>query len=60
MNKIFHKKGLPEVKNFAKEFSDGILFEQLFNILYDEKIDCKLKPSALIDDRLNNWSRINA
>lgn len=27
--------------------------------MYDEKIDCKLKPSALMEDRLLNWNRIN-
>ena len=27
--------------------------------MFDEKIDCKLKPSALVEDRILNWSRIN-
>ena len=59
VNQIFKKKGFPPVRNFAKEFADGILFERLFNIMYDEKIDCKLGQSALVEDRLLNWNRIN-
>lgn len=60
---------MPKVKNFAQEFSDGskalfcnrlVLFQALFNILYEERIDCKLKKSALVDDRVLNWNRINA
>lgn len=60
VNKIFAKKGLPPVKKFASEFADGILFQQLFNLMYDEHINCNLKPSALVDDRLLNWNRINS
>ena len=29
-----------KVRNLASDFSDGFLFLELFNILYDEKIDC--------------------
>ena len=36
VNKIFTKKGYPPVQKFAAEFSDGILFERLFNLVYDE------------------------
>ena len=71
VNKIFTKKGYPAVKNFGKEFADGskcffeslflsVLFQLLFNLMYDEKINCYLNPSALIEDRLLNWSRINS
>ena len=28
--------------------------------MYDEKVDCKLVKSALVDDRVLNWNRINA
>jgi hypothetical protein len=28
--------------------------------MYDEKIDCKLRTSALVEDRILNWSRINS
>ncbi len=69
VNKIFKQRGYPPVQQFAKEFSDGskwpgpdpcaVLFQLLFNLMYDEKIDCKLKPSALVEDRLLNWNRIN-
>jgi hypothetical protein len=60
VNKIFKKKGCPPVRNFAKEFADGILFMQLFNIMYDEKIDCRLVASNIVEDRILNWSRINS
>ena len=28
--------------------------------MFDEKIDCKLVPSALVETRLLNWNRINS
>ncbi len=59
MNKIFARKGFPPVKKFGSEFSDGILFERLFNIMYDEKINCRLSKSVLFEDKVHNWSRIN-
>ena len=59
VNKIFKKRGHPAVKSFAKEFADGILFQLLFNLLYDEKIDCKLRTSGDPEVRLLNWNRIN-
>ena len=59
VNKIFKKAGLPQVGNLAAEFSDGILFEKLFNLLYDENLDSKLSPSNLYETRLLNWNRIN-
>ncbi len=33
------------VKDLPMDFSDGFLFLELFNILYDEKIDCKLEDA---------------
>ena len=60
VNKILKQKKLKPVRNFAKEFADGILFQTIFNILYDEKIDCRLTPSASVDHRLANWNRINS
>ena len=59
VNKIFQKKGYPPVKSFAKEFADGILFQLLFNLVYDEKIDCKIKATGVPEDKLLNWNRIN-
>lgn len=66
VNKIFAQRGQAPVKKFAKEFSDGVLFELLFNIMYDENIDCKLvKNEKMFDERVKynnrllNWSRIN-
>lgn len=49
VNDILAQKGIPKVKNFAAEFADGILFEALFNILYDEKISCGLQKSAIVE-----------
>ena len=75
VNKIFKHEGIPAVKNFAKEFSDGgkqliilnlililplALFVKLFNILYEAKVDCHLSKSILYEDKLLNWNRINA
>ena len=59
VNKIFAKKGYAPVKKFGAEFADGILFERLFNAVYDEKINCGLRTSALVEDRLLNWNKIN-
>ncbi len=73
INKIFAQRGYPEVKNFPKEFADAskylfiailttmflVKFQELFNILYDERIDCKLIKSNLVEDRMLNWNRIN-
>ena len=36
------------------------LFQTLFNILYEENIDCRLVKSVLFDEKLLNWNRINA
>ena len=84
VNKIFTMKGLPKVKNFAQEFSDGgkltvkifknfslsvliflfvciiELFQKLFNILYEENINCRLIKSIKVEDKILNWNRINA
>ena len=59
VNKIFAQKGLPKVKNFATEFSSGALFQTLFNILYDENINCRLSESTKVPDKALNWNRIN-
>ena len=36
-----------------------VRFQDLFNILYDERLDCKLIRSNLVEDRMLNWNRIN-
>ena len=61
VNQIFKKKGYAPIKlaQFASAFADGIQFELLFNIMYDEKINCNLVPSSLVEDRILNWNRIN-
>lgn len=53
VNQILAKKGIPPVKEFAKEFADGsksliftsfllflVMYQNVFNALFDEKIDC--------------------
>ncbi len=60
VNKIFAMKGLPKVTNFAQEFSDGELFQTMFNILYEENINCRIVKSTLVDDKMLNWNRLNA
>ena len=37
-----------------------VLFEKLFNILYDENIDCKLQKVTTVDAKMMNWNKINA
>ena len=32
----------------------------MFNILYEEKVNCRLVKSNLVEDRVLNWNRINA
>jgi hypothetical protein len=68
INEIFVKKGLTAVKNFPQEFADGskkvcltflVRFQQLFNILFDEKIDCKLEKVTLLDQKMLNWNKLN-
>jgi len=67
LNRIFSMRGGWVVKNIAQDFSDGFLFQELFNILYDEKIDCclegvKSEPNKNIpyDQKVGNWNKINA
>tara|TARA_B110000285_G_C15055706_1_gene579444 strand:- start:343 stop:717 length:375 start_codon:yes stop_codon:yes gene_type:complete len=67
LNKIFAMRGGWRVKNLAQDFSDGFLFQELFNILYDEKIDCCLagnkdgpNPNLPYETRVLNWNKINA
>ena len=40
INKILQKGGYPPVKHFAREFSDGIMYQLIFNLLFDSHIDC--------------------
>ena len=59
VNRIFKKRGYPPVQKFGAEFADGILFQLLFNLMYDEHVDCKLQSSGDPEMRLMNWNRIN-
>ena len=46
LNKIFAMRGGWKIKNLAMDFSDGFLFQELFNILYDENVNCCLEGVA--------------
>lgn len=35
------------------------LFQTLFNILYEESINCRIVKSQLVEDKILNWNRIN-
>ena len=67
LNKIFAMRGGWKVKNLAVDFSDGFLFQELFNILYDENINCCLEgvtdgPNSKLpyETKVLNWNKINA
>ena len=69
VNSIFAHEGIGPVKNFASEFADGckspspdelVLFQTLYNILFQEKVDCRLVRSNSVQERKLNWNRINA
>ena len=67
LNKIFAMRGGWKIKNLAMDFSDGFLFQELFNILYDENINCCLEgvpdgPNAKLpyETKVLNWNKINA
>jgi hypothetical protein len=67
LNRIFAMRGGWKVKNLAQDFSCGFLFQELFNILYDEKINCCLEgckegPNSRIplEQKVGNWNKINA
>ena len=36
------------------------MFQKLFNILYEENINCRLIKSIKVEDKILNWNRINA
>ena len=67
LNKIFALRGGWRVESLARDFSDGFLFQELFNILYDERINCCLEgdkdkpnPKLPLETRVSNWNKINA
>jgi hypothetical protein len=67
LNKIFAIRGGWVVKSIANDFSDGFLFQELFNILYDERVDCCLEgvmdnpnPKLPYETKVSNWNKINA
>ena len=59
--KFLLKKGFLPAKTFLKillmevfliKYNNIVLFEKLFNILYDEEVDCKLVKSPLLDVKI--------
>lgn len=59
VNKVLTMKGYEKVTAFAKDFSDGIMYQRFFNALFDEELNCRLSKSELTEDRLINWNKIN-
>ena len=57
---FLHTHVLMRLTTFLHSLYYLVLFQKLFNILYEEKIDCKLVKSNLVDDKILNWNRINA
>ena len=43
LNKIFAVRGGFKINDVAADFADGVLYEELFNILFDENVDCCLE-----------------
>ena len=37
----------------------SVLFQKLFNILYEENINCRLSTKNSIEEKTLNWNRIN-
>ena len=60
VNQILAKRGIAPAKDLAKDFADGILYEKLFNVLYDERVNCHLVKSPMLDVKMQNWNKINA
>ena len=67
LNGIFQMRGGWVVTDVAADFSDGFLFQELFNILYDEKVDCCLEGlqgqpnrNLKFETKVANWNKINA
>lgn len=60
VNLIFTTKGRPIVKSISTDFADGTRFLELFNILFDEKMDLKLSKDGTLDMKTHNWNKINA
>ena len=67
LNRIFALRGGWKVNKLGEDFSDGFLFQELFNILYDERIDCCLEgvqgqpnPKLPVETKITNWNKINA
>ena len=60
INEIFETNGKLKVTKFAKEFSDGRRFLELFNLLFDENIKIPFSADVSTEDKLQNWNKINA
>lgn len=58
-NEFFEKAGDEPVKNFAAEFADGTRFQRLFNLIFDEQLDCGIEKSDYESENFENWKKIN-
>lgn len=59
VNTIFAANNLPKVNKLAQDFSDGALFLRLFNVLFDENVRINLVTNGTVDDKVQNWNKIN-
>ena len=60
INDIFESNGRTRVKKFAKEFSDGRRFLDLFNLIFNESVEIPFSANSTVEDKLQNWNKINA
>ena len=60
INDIFETNGRARVKKFAKEFSDGRRFADLFNLLFDQQLSIPFSADGTLEDKVQNWNKINA
>ena len=59
VNDMFEKGGDKAIQNFAGEFTDATKFQRLFNIMFDEKLDCGIQATDIESECVENWRKIN-
>ena len=60
INDIYEQNNRTRVKKFAKEFTDGLRFLDLFNLLFDESVKIPFSNDTTFESKLQNWNKINA
>lgn len=59
VNEVHAHHGLPNVKNFAEEFADGVLCEKFYNIVFSDNNNSGIKPTKNVAERVKNWQKLN-